>query len=174
MTRLALCVVAGLAMFGGQSLAAEVVIPINAIDTAGIGVGIGTLTVRDTKAGMLVTPGLSGLTAGPHGFHVHENPSCAPREQDGKPVPGLAAGGHFDPGKTGRHEGPWAHGHVGDMPALAVNGDGAARDSVVVPRLKVADLKGRSIVIHAGADNYADQPKPLGGGGSRVACGVAP
>jgi len=27
-------------------------------------------------------------------------------------------------------------------------------------------------MIHAGSDNYADEPKPLGGGGSRVACGV--
>jgi superoxide dismutase, Cu-Zn family len=27
-------------------------------------------------------------------------------------------------------------------------------------------------MIHAGGDNYADAPKPLGGGGARVACGV--
>jgi len=27
-------------------------------------------------------------------------------------------------------------------------------------------------MIHAGGDNYADQPAPLGGGGARVACGV--
>jgi Cu-Zn family superoxide dismutase len=30
----------------------------------------------------------------------------------------------------------------------------------------------RSLMIHAGGDNYADQPAPLGGGGTRVACGV--
>lgn len=174
MTRISLCIIAGLTMMSGQVLAAEVTIPVNAIDSNGIGGAIGTLKALDTKAGLRLTPNLIGLIPGPHGFHVHENPSCVPKEQDGKPVPGLAAGGHFDPGKTGKHEGPWAHGHMGDMPALAVNGDGTAHDSVVVPRLKVADLKGRSIVIHAGADNYADQPKPLGGGGSRIACGVVP
>jgi Cu-Zn family superoxide dismutase len=27
-------------------------------------------------------------------------------------------------------------------------------------------------MIHAGGDNYADQPAPLGGGGARIACGV--
>jgi superoxide dismutase, Cu-Zn family len=27
-------------------------------------------------------------------------------------------------------------------------------------------------MIHAGGDNYADQPQPLGGGGARIACGV--
>jgi Cu-Zn family superoxide dismutase len=27
-------------------------------------------------------------------------------------------------------------------------------------------------MVHAGGDNHADQPAPLGGGGARVACGV--
>jgi len=38
--------------------------------------------------------------------------------------------------------------------------------------LKMADLKGRALMIHTGGDNYADQPAPLGGGGVRWACGV--
>jgi Cu-Zn family superoxide dismutase len=29
-------------------------------------------------------------------------------------------------------------------------------------------------MIHAGGDNYSDEPAPLGGGGARVACGVVP
>jgi len=43
---------------------------------------------------------------------------------------------------------------------------------VTAPHLKLADLHGHAIVIHAGSDNYADEPKPLGGGGARIACGV--
>lgn len=43
---------------------------------------------------------------------------------------------------------------------------------MLAPRLKLADLQGRAIMIHAGGDNYADEPSKLGGGGSRVACGV--
>ena len=164
----------GLALAAGQALAAELVIPVNAIDASGVGAGIGTVTVKDGKGVMMVKPRLSGLTPGPHGFHIHENPSCLPKEQDGKMVPGLAAGGHYDPAKMARHEGPWGHGHLGDLPALAVNGDGTATDAVVAPNLKVADLKGRAVIIHAGADNYSDQPKPLGGGGGRVACGIVP
>lgn len=166
--------VAVMVMASSQALAAEVLIPVNAIDSSGIGAQIGTIRAKDTTKGMVVTPRLAGLVPGPHGFHIHDNPSCAPKEQDGKPVAGLAAGGHFDPHKSGRHDGPWAGGHAGDLPALAVNGDGTASDSIVAPRLKVADLKGRSVMIHAGADNYSDQPKPLGGGGARVACGVVP
>ena len=50
--------------------------------------------------------------------------------------------------------------------------DGAANQPVLAPRLKVSDLNGRSVMVHAGGDNYADQPAPLGGGGGRIACGV--
>ena len=174
MRRTLLFAALGLVLAGGSTLAAELVIPVNAIDANGIGAGIGSLKVKDGKGGVIVTPKLSGLTPGPHGFHVHENPSCQPKEQDGKMVPGLAAGGHYDPGKAAKHEGPWGYGHLGDMPALSVNGDGTATDPLTAPNLKVADLKGRAIIIHAGADNYSDQPKPLGGGGGRVACGIVP
>jgi len=50
---------------------------------------------------------------------------------------------------------------------------GKATKAVVVPHLTVSDVKSRSIMIHAGGDNYSDQPAPLGGGGARIACGVA-
>ena len=49
---------------------------------------------------------------------------------------------------------------------------GKATKAVVVPHLTVSDVKSRSIMIHAGGDNYSDQPAPLGGGGARIACGV--
>ena len=91
---------------------------------------------------------------------------------EGKVVPGLAAGGHYDPENTGKHEGPFGNGHLGDLPRLVVNKQGVANIPVVAPRLKVADLKGHSLIIHAQGDNYSDIPKPLGGGGARVACGV--
>ena len=29
-------------------------------------------------------------------------------------------------------------------------------------------------MIHAGGDNHADHPAPLGGGGGRIVCGVIP
>jgi Cu-Zn family superoxide dismutase len=44
---------------------------------------------------------------------------------------------------------------------------------VLAPRLKVRDVKNRALMIHAGGDNYSDQPAALGGGGARIACGVA-
>ncbi|MDH3563904.1 MAG: superoxide dismutase family protein, partial [Gammaproteobacteria bacterium] len=55
---------------------------------------------------------------------------------------------------------------------LKVGASGNVKSKVTAPRLKVADLKGRSLMIHEGGDNYSDNPKPLGGGGVRIACGV--
>jgi superoxide dismutase, Cu-Zn family len=158
--------------FVGYAMADEMVIKVNLVTDQGIGKYIGTVTFTDSQYGLLLTPQLSDLSSGIHGFHVHQNPDCNHAMKDGKDVPALAAGGHFDPLKTGKHEGPYGKGHLGDLPALYVGADGKATLPVVSPRLKVSDLKGRSLMIHAGGDNYSDYPEALGGGGARVACGV--
>jgi Cu-Zn family superoxide dismutase len=150
----------------------EVVVQMNLLTKDGVGKKIGTVTLSDSQYGLLLTPNLEGLKPGLHGFHVHQNPDCGPGKEDGKAVPGLAAGGHYDPENTGRHEGPYGKGHLGDLPALCVGKNGKADLPVLAPRLKAADVKGHSLIIHAGGDNYSDQPKKLGGGGARVACGV--
>lgn len=144
----------------------------NQVSRYGVGEAIGSINARHTNYGVVFTPNLRGLTPGLHGFHVHENPDCGAAEKDREKIAGLAAGGHFDPKKTGVHEGPYRDGHLGDLPALLVNADGTATHPVLAPRLKLHDVEGRSLVIHAGGDNYSDNPKPLGGGGARVACGV--
>jgi len=156
------------------SYAAEVTIPMNAVDEHGVGKSLGTVRAVDSKDGLVITPDLKGLPPGAHGFHVHENPSCQPKEKEGKMTSALAAGGHYDPADAGKHEGPAGKGHLGDLPVLSVAADGSANMPVTAPRLKAADLKGRSLMIHAGGDNYSDQPQPLGGGGARIACGVVP
>lgn len=142
------------------------------INSQGTGVPIGTITVEESRFGTIFRPDLEGLTPGLHGFHIHENPSCEPAEKNGKMVPGLAAGGHYDPGATGVHAGPFGNGHLGDLPALYFDPDGRANHPVLAPRVQISDLKGRALILHAGGDNYSDQPKPLGGGGPRVACGI--
>ncbi|HEY0845002.1 MAG TPA: superoxide dismutase [Cu-Zn] SodC [Noviherbaspirillum sp.] len=150
----------------------SMVVPVNIVDAKGVGASVGQVTITQTPYGLVFTPALAGLPAGLHGFHVHENPSCEPKDQDGKTVPALAAGGHYDPAGTKRHGLPWGDGHLGDLPALYVDGNGHAGNPVLAPRLKMADVKGRSLMVHAGGDNHADQPAPLGGGGARIACGV--
>jgi Cu-Zn family superoxide dismutase len=122
--------------------------------------------------GLLIVPDLHGLSPGQHGFHVHQHPDCGPKTSQGKVVPGGAAGGHYDPQDTGRHAGPVGNGHLGDLPVLLADGDGNATMAMFAPRLEVPDLVGRALMVHEGGDNYSDEPKPLGGGGARVACGV--
>ncbi len=161
----------GLSIAGSVS-AGDIVVQMNQISDQGAGKTIGSVTISDTQYGLLIVPELVGLTPGIHGFHVHQNPDCAPAMKDGKQVPGLAAGGHYDPALTNKHEGPYAQGHLGDLPALYVGADGKSKTPVLAPRLKIADLKGRSLMIHTGGDNYSDTPEALGGGGGRIACGV--
>jgi len=159
---------------GSAAYAANETITMNAIDANGVGKEIGTVVLSDTQAGLQITPQLAGLPPGDHGFHTHVNPSCGPGPgPNGQAAAGIAAGGHYDPANTGKHLGPLGEGHKGDMPVLTVDAGGNATKAVTVPHLTVADVKGRSIMIHAGGDNYSDQPAPLGGGGARIACGVA-
>jgi len=160
-----------LALASGSAFAGQVV-DMHAVSADGVGAAIGTVTVSESGNGLVFTPKLTGLTPGEHGFHVHQNASCDAKEKDGKMVGGLAAGGHYDPANAGHHGTPDGDGHLGDLPALVVDADGNATAAVTAPRLKMADLKGRSLMIHAGGDNHSDDPKPLGGGGARVACGV--
>jgi len=160
----------GLCCSVGAVAAAELTAELRAADTAGL--SHGTVRISESRYGLVFQPALTGLAPGLHGFHVHENPSCATAMRDGVAVAALAAGGHYDPSKTGRHAEPWGDGHLGDLPPLYVAADGSASVPVLAPRLKLSDLTGRSVMIHAGGDNHADHPQPLGGGGARVACGV--
>lgn len=160
------------AVLGAASAQAASSVAMHIVDAKGIGIDAGSVSLSDTKYGLVLTPALHGLPPGLHGFHVHQNPSCEPKEKDGKMVAALGAGDHFDPAKTGKHGEPWGDGHLGDLPALYVDADGKASQPVLAPRLKVADLAGHALMLHAGGDNHSDHPAPLGGGGGRIACGV--
>lgn len=153
--------------------AGELSVDMHKLTKDGLGEKIGTVVLRDTDDhGLMIVPDLTGLKPGAHGFHIHEKPDCGSGEKDGKTVPGLAAGGHFDPDGSGRHEGPAGNGHLGDLPQLLVGPDGDAKLPVFAPRLSTAQVAKHALMIHAGGDNYSDDPKPLGGGGSRAACGI--
>ena len=154
------------------AMAAEKTVEIHAISADGVGEKIGTVTLMDTSNGLSLTPDLRQLSPGAHGFHVHEKPSCEAGMKDGKKAAGIAAGGHYDPAGKGEHAGPRGEGHRGDLPVLMVKSDGTATEKVIAPRLKLEDVTGRALMIHEGGDNYSDQPKPLGGGAGRIACGV--
>lgn len=151
-----------------SAMAASVTVPMNVTADKGVGASAGQVVISETPYGLQFTPQLSGLTPGGHGFHVHENPSC---EQSG-----MAAGGHFDPEKTGLHRGPYdASGHLGDLPLLTVKNDGTVSTPVIAPRLHhLSEVRNHALMIHVSGDNYDDSPEKLGGGGARMVCGVIP
>jgi Cu-Zn family superoxide dismutase len=148
-------------------------VPMSMATDTGTGPVMGTITITQTPYGLLFTPDLQGLPAGLHGFHLHENPSCAPAEKDKVMTAALAAGGHFDPKHTGQHEGPYGAGHLGDLPGLYVDAQGIAQVPVLAPRLStLKEINHTALMIHVGGDNYSDHPHPLGGGGGRMVCGM--
>ena len=171
MKRLSLAVLTLLACAGAQ--AASETVEMNLVTPQGVGQSIGEVTIAETENGLEFTPDLKALPPGEHGFHIHANGSCQPAIKDGNASAAESAGGHFDPHKTGKHAGPDGEGHLGDLPVLVVNDEGKAIVPVTATRLKsLNDIKDKALMIHVGGDNMSDQPKPLGGGGARFACGV--
>jgi Cu-Zn family superoxide dismutase len=156
----------------GVALAQQLNVDINRISDTGVGEKIGTVTITESKGGVAFQVAVTGLAKGKRGFHVHEKGDCGPAMKDGKMTAGIAAGEHFDPEAKKSHKGPKGSGHKGDLPLL--NGtDSGISQTVTAPRLRLADVRGRAVVIHEGGDNYSDQPEN-GGGKGRVACGVVP
>jgi len=146
---------------------AAVVVPMVQVTSSGQVTNLGTVTLTDSPYGLMLTPNLHGLPPGAHGFHIHQDPSCADAA--------MAAGGHLDPAGRNLHLGPYNNlGHLGDLPVLVVDADGNATLPLLAPKLTVVQAEDHALMIHAGSDNYADTPEKLGGGGARFACGVIP
>jgi len=157
---------------GAAKVRKPITVTISFIDADGVGKPAGTITIKEAAGGLEFDTNLKGLPPGEHGFHLHEKGSCAPAEKEGKPMAGGAAGGHYDPADTKAHKGPGGGGHKGDLPKLEVDATGAAIAKLNAPGLTLAEVRGKALMIHEGGDNYSDAPKPLGGGGARIACGV--
>ena len=139
----------------------EVELTVRFTSLEGVGHVIGTLTVRNgeimvagrKETALFITPALKGLPQGLYAFHVHEKPACGPGQKDGEIVPGLAAGGHLVLSGTGALSGTTFTSHLGDLADLEVAADGTAKKTVVAARMTLADVTGRSFIIHASQDD---------------------
>ncbi|NNH75556.1 superoxide dismutase family protein [Nocardia uniformis] len=148
------------------------------------GASIGTATFRSTGGHLEITVEAHGLKPGFHGMHIHQFGKCEPNSvaPTGGPAGDfLSAGSHLQVGDQN------ARPMSGDLTSLEVRGDGNAKLVTTTDKVSLDDIKGKALMIHAGADNFGNIPSryshPGGSGpdadtlatgdaGSRVACGV--
>lgn len=131
---------------------------------------VGSASLQQTAAGLLVTADLNGLPAGTHGIHFHSVGQCTAPDF-------TSAGPHHNP--TAKQHGlrNAAGPHAGDLPNIHVPESGSLRVELISRDAVLGagdgtlfDGDGGAIVIHALADDY--QTDPSGGSGSRIACAV--
>ena len=127
----------------------------------------GTVTFIEVADGVQVHAEITGLTSGKHGFHIHEFGDCSAADAS-------SAGAHFNPTNQ-PHAAPDAEArHVGDMGNIEADASGRAKLTYLDHDLSLADSQrsiiGRSVVVHAKADDLKSQP--AGNSGTRVAYGV--
>ncbi|OBG26868.1 superoxide dismutase [Mycobacterium alsense] len=137
----------------------------------------------------IATSGAGHLTPGFHGVHIHKVGKCEANSTaptGGAPGDFLSAGGHFQvPGHS-------AHPASGDLTSIQVRKDGVGMLVTTTDAFTMDDLlagEKTAIMIHAGADNFANIPPErysqangtpgpdqetmaTGDAGKRVACGV--
>lgn len=129
---------------------------------------LGEVNFVEKGDGVEATADLVGVPAGTHGFHVHENGSCADA--------GAAAGGHFNPDRR-------EHGllpkdglegaHAGDLGNITIADDGSGDYSAFLKGLSLSESKytitGKAVILHEKADNFG---QPSGNAGGRIGCGI--
>ena len=157
------------------------------------GLAIGTVEFRtdddhtEVRVRLTGTPGLDAF----HGFHIHANDvaangdGCIADPSAASSTWFVSADGHYNPSvQTHSH-------HVGDMPVVYVNADGTVETRFRIDKIVPGDLVGKAVILHAGADNFANIPlgsgptqytanspdatsatAKTGNAGDRVACGV--
>lgn len=131
---------------------------------------LGSATLTQTPAGVLIKLSVKGIPAGEHAFHLHGTGKCEP--------PFASAGGHFNPDKK-KHGLMAPDGqHAGDMPNLHIPTTGelvveVLNAAVTLVKDKPNSLfgpEGAALIIHAGKDDY--KTDPTGEAGGRIACGL--
>ncbi|WP_262365602.1 superoxide dismutase family protein [Gordonia sp. OPL2] len=115
----------------------------------------------------------SGIPAGFHGMHIHQNGVC----QTGGSEAFSSAGSHL------QVNGRTSHPSSGDLVSINVLKDGTGETVTTTDAVNLEQIVGKAIVIHEKADNFAniptryapapdEQTMKTGDAGSRLACGV--
>ncbi|MFE3191100.1 superoxide dismutase family protein [Nocardia sp. NPDC059240] len=165
---------------GGLGNAAEPKDSVSATLKDSNGQAVGTATFTSKSGHLEVIISAHGLKQGFHGLHIHSVGKC---EANSAPPAGgatgdfLSAGGHLQVGESGMHP------SSGDLTSLEVLKDGTATLTTTTDSVTLDEIKGKALIIHAGADNFGNIPTryapapdadtlATGDAGARIACGV--
>ena len=130
---------------------------------------VGTATFNEQTDGVNIEVELDGLTPGFHGIHVHEIPKC-----EGPDF--TSAGNHFNP-EGEKHGLMHPEGsHLGDLPNIEVDSDGAVKAEIMLADATLLEGKksilqgeGTSLIVTSEQDDGVTQPS--GDSGTRIICG---
>ncbi len=126
---------------------------------------VGWVKFYQMPGGVLVAARITGLPepsedypTGIFGFHIHTGARCSGTAAD----PFADALTHYNPGKS------FHPNHAGDLPPLFGN-NGYAFQVFFTNRFAVREILHKTVVIHAGFDDFTSQP--AGNAGEKIACG---
>ncbi|OMO84380.1 hypothetical protein CCACVL1_10842 [Corchorus capsularis] len=131
--------------------------------------GVVTLTQEDDGP-TTVNVRITGLTPGPHGFHLHEY---------GDTTNGcMSTGAHFNPNNMTHGAPEDETRHAGDLGNIIANADGVAEATIVDSQIPLSgpnSVVGRALVVHELEDDLGKGGHELslttGNAGGRLACG---
>jgi superoxide dismutase, Cu-Zn family len=126
----------------------------------------GTVTFTQEDGGVKVVADIEGLSAGQHGFHIHETPNVSAPDL-------MSTGGHWNPDGH-KHGGPdAAEHHAGDLGNITADSKGHAHLETMLKGVSVSGEKSvvnHAVVVHEKADDLKSDP--AGNAGKRIAGGV--
>ncbi|MEN6440237.1 MAG: superoxide dismutase family protein [Syntrophobacter sp.] len=147
----------------GQGLSSKAIAIMNPTEGSKVK---GIISFEKTAKGVHLVANIEGLSPGLHGFHVHEFGDCSSPDAN-------SAGGHYNPVDM-PHAAPTVEKrHAGDLGNIEADKSGRARLEITDKVLALEgphSIVGRSVIVHAQADDFKTQP--TGSAGARVACGV--
>ena len=131
----------------------------------------GEVLFTSTPKGVRVHAFFTELPPGLHGFHIHKAGDLR-----GEGCKGACD--HYHVGEAQRHGGPPGtpgQRHTGDLGNISMD-EGPFEKSYYLAGVELADLFGRSVIVHADPDDYGrggqDDSHITGHAGARIACAI--
>ncbi len=128
----------------------------------------GEVTFTEKNGSVMMQAKFSGLSAGEHAIHLHEEADCSADD-------GTSTGGHWNP--TSEPHGKWrdeAGYHKGDIGNFTADAEGNGTVEFSTDQWCIGcddpnkNILGKAVIVHQGVDDFTSQPS--GAAGDRISC----